>query len=126
MKATTRWLLAFGLAAGVTAAPLHAQTQAAPDTSNAPAKAAPHKAPPKKKAAKMPASKKDDRKKAAPKKAAPKKGDAKADPRRPVLKPIHAMEPIHDDKGNAIPITPDAYDVSSAVPGKPAPKPKKK
>ena len=117
---TIRWLVASGALLGLAALPLQAQTQTAPPPDAA--KAAPKAAAPKKKEgvkdapakdAKA-AAKKDDRKKAAPKKGA-------ADAKKPTVYSTKSME-IRDDKGNIIPISPDAYDVSSALPGKSPPK----
>ena len=125
---TIRWLVASGALLGLAALPLHAQTQTAapPDV----AKAAPKKKEAVKDApakdAKAAAATKDNKKKAAPKavakddkKAAPKK--SAADAKKPAAYSTKSME-IRDDKGNVIPISPDAYDVSSALPGKSPPK----
>ena len=107
---TIRWLVASGALLGLAALPLQAQTQTA--------------APPD--VAKAAAATKDNKKKAAPKavakddkKAAPKK--SAADAKKPAAYSTKSME-IRDDKGNVIPISPDAYDVSSALPGKSPPK----
>ena len=92
--------------------PLAAQK---PENANAPAKdgtaakPAPKKAAAKKPAAKAPA-------KEARKKAPPKKDDADA---KAAKKPANTTMQLRDEKGNVIPMTPDAYDVSSALPAKP-------
>jgi len=93
------------LLAAFVAVPLQAQVTSTPpaDAANAPAPA------------KKPAPKKDAKK-------APVKKDAKkAPPAKPVAPPPKSLE-LRDEKGNVIPISPDAYDVSSAT--KPAPKKK--
>ena len=114
---TIRWLVASGALVGLVALPLQAQTQTAPPPD------APKAQTPKKKEAvkdapakdaKAAAAKKDEKKKAAPKKGA-------ADAKKPTVYSTKSME-IRDDKGNIIPISPDAYDVSSALPGKSPPK----
>ncbi len=134
---TIRWLVASGALLGLAALPVHAQTQtAAPPEA---AKAAPKAQPAKKKEAtkdapakdaKNDSAKKDDKKKATPKaiakddkkKAAPKKSDAGAKAaKKPTTYSTKSME-IRDEKGNVIPISPDAYDVSSALPGKSPPR----
>lgn len=120
-------LLVAGALLAVCGAPLHAQMPATPPHDSATAAQKTPLAP--KKALDANAPTKDEAKKAAPKKAPPKpkadgkkKTPAKANAaKNPAVKPIKDMEPIHDDKGNKIPITPDAYDVSSALPGKAAP-----
>jgi hypothetical protein len=122
---TIRWLVASGALLGLAAFTLHAQAQPASPGDTA---AAAPKAPSTKKTeatrnapakdAKKESAKADDRKKAAAKKAAPKKGEAGA--KKPATY-SKSME-IRDEKGNIIPINPDAYDVSSALPGKSAPK----
>ena len=93
------------LLAAFVAVPLQAQVTSTPpaDAANAPAPA------------KKPAPKKDA------KKAPVKKDDKKAPPAKPVAPPPKSLE-LRDEKGNVIPISPDAYDVSSAT--KPAPKKK--
>ena len=135
-----RSLLVVGAALALYGAPVLAQMPATPPHDSATAAQKTPLAPKKPVDANAPA-KDDTVKKPAARKPAPKKapakptGDAKKTPpkkaaaKNPVVKPIKDMEPIHDEKGNKIPITPDAYDVSSALPGKTAPAkpaPKKK
>jgi hypothetical protein len=98
------------LLAAFVAIPLQAQVTSTPpaDAANAPAPA------------KKPAPKKDAPKKGA-KKAPVKKDGKKAPPAKPVAPPPKSLE-LRDEKGNVIPISPDAYDISSAT--KPAPKKK--
>jgi len=102
------------LLAAFVAVPLQAQVTSTPpaDAANAPA---PAKKPAPKKDAKKAPVKKDA------KKAPVKKDDKKAPPAKPVAPPPKSLE-LRDEKGNVIPISPDAYDVSSAT--KPAPKKK--
>ena len=120
-------LLAAGALLAMSGAPLHAQMPATPPhdsataaqkTPLAPKKAVDANAPTKDTTAKKPAPKKTPPK---PKDDGKKKAPAKATAKHPAVKPIKDMEPIHDDKGNKIPITPDAYDVSSALPSKAPP-----
>ena len=121
---TMRWMAVLGAAAVLAAASSFAQVQAPPAaeaTKPAP-KAADKKATPEKAtAAKKAVPKKDAAKKEAPKKAAAKKTDA--DAKKPTIHSTKTME-LRDEKGNIIPTNPDAYDVSSALPGKPPPKKK--
>lgn len=107
---TMRWLPACAAMLGL-AMPLYAQVPAAPATDAA-----------KKEANKDP-SKKDQAKKPAPTKPAPKKAPAGDKDKKKVeinkpTKPSNVGE-LRDEKGNVIPISPDAYDVSSALPAKP-------
>ncbi len=108
----TMWRMAVcAMVAGTVALPLSAQTQTAPaDAAKSAPKAAPAKKPSPPKAAA-----KDDKKKAA---APAKKADGKTATKNPMVRPTKEIEPIRDDKGKVIPITPDAYDVSSAFPDK--------
>jgi hypothetical protein len=98
------------LLAAFVAIPLQAQVTSTPpaDAANAPTPT------------KKPAPKKDAPKKGA-KKAPVKKDGKKAPPAKPVAPPTKSLE-LRDEKGNVIPISPDAYDISSAT--KPAPKKK--
>jgi hypothetical protein len=98
------------LLAAFVAIPLQAQVTSTPpaDAANAPTPA------------KKPAPKKDAPKKGA-KKAPVKKDGKKAPLAKPVAPPPKSLE-LRDEKGNVIPISPDAYDISSAT--KPAPKKK--
>ena len=121
---TMRWMAVLGAAAVLAAAPSFAQVQAPPaaDATTPAPKAADKKAAPQTAtAAKKAAPKKEAPKKEASKKAAPKKTDA--DAKKPTIYSTKTME-LRDEKGNIIPTNPDAYDVSSALPGKSPPKKK--
>jgi len=117
---TMRWMAVLGAAAILAAASSFAQAQtppAADATKPAPKAADKKKAAPDKKAP----EKATAAKKAVPKKAAPKKTGAEA--KKPTTYSTKTME-LRDEKGNIIPTNPDAYDVSSALPGKSPPKKK--